>query len=54
MIGTVYVDQDVFRSGIKLIEGGIHGRVVGEVFELINLRLESIAIAHDTWNSLRP
>jgi hypothetical protein len=39
----VYVDQDAFRIGIKLIEGGIHGLVVGEVFEFINLRPESIA-----------
>jgi len=43
MIGTVYCDQNVFRFSIKLIEGGIHYRVVGEAFELLNLRLERIA-----------
>jgi hypothetical protein len=43
MIGAVYFDQDVFGIGVKLIEGGIHGRVVGEAFEPIDLRLECIA-----------
>ena len=43
MIRAVYVDQHVFRVSIKLIEGRIHRRVVGEAFELIDLRLETIA-----------
>jgi hypothetical protein len=43
MIRAVYVDQHVFRVSVKLIEGGIHHRVVSEAFELIDLRLETIA-----------
>jgi hypothetical protein len=43
MIRAVYVDQHVFRLSVKLIEGGIHHRVVGEAFEFIDLRLETIA-----------
>jgi hypothetical protein len=43
MIHAIYFDQHVFRISVKLIEGGINGRVVGEAFELIDLRFQTVA-----------
>ena len=43
MVGAVDVAQEVFRLGIKLLEGGIRPRAVSKALKLFDLRPECIA-----------